>query len=342
MGASIKFRALLIGGSLNQTTMLHRIAQHLANDFDCFFTPYYGDAFINSLAERGYLDFSIAGPGSAFYRQTMEYLESHNLDIDLRGQQGNYNLAITCQDLIVPSNIRNSRIVLVQEGMTDPENFLYYLVKWLRLPRYFASTSTTGLSHSYQKFCVASPGYRDHFIHKGVDPKRIAVTGIPNFDNCAQHLSNDFPYRNYALVATSDSRETFKFENRRKFIEKSITIAAGRPLIFKLHPNENHDRAIREIKQWAPGSLVFTSGNIAEMIANCDVLITRFSTVVYIGLALGKEVYSDFDIETLRRMTPIQNGGTSAENIAHVCRSLFGLPSQQTVNLNKLETGIAA
>ena len=58
------------------------------------------------------------------------------------------------------------------------------------------------------------------------------------------------------------------------------------------------------------------------MIANCDVLITRYSSTVYVGLALGKEVYSDFDIAELRTLIPIQNGA-AAKNIAAVCRDIL-------------------
>src|SRR5207249_7217172 len=114
-------------------------------------------------------------------------------------------------------------------------------------PRYLASTAATGLSHAYDYFCVASQGYRDLFIRKGVDPAKIRITGIPNFDNCASALDNDFPYRGYVLVATSDMRETFKYENRKAFIEKCLRIADGRQLIFKLHPNENIARATVEL-----------------------------------------------------------------------------------------------
>ena len=49
-----------------------------------------------------------------------------------------YDLVVTCSDLVVPKNIRHGRVVLVQEGMTDPENMAYYLVKYLGLPRYLA------------------------------------------------------------------------------------------------------------------------------------------------------------------------------------------------------------
>jgi hypothetical protein len=41
--------------------------------------------------------------------------------------------------------------------------------------------------------------------------------------------------------------------------------------------------------------------------------------VVYVGLALDKEVHSAFPIDELRTLTPMQNGGRSAENIATVC-----------------------
>jgi hypothetical protein len=53
------------------------------------------------------------------------------------------------------------------------------------------------------------------------------------------------------------------------------------------------------------------------------VLITQYSSVVYIGLALGKEVHSYFDLEMLRLLAPIQNGGTSGQNIAQVCREIL-------------------
>jgi hypothetical protein len=113
-------------------------------------------------------------------------------------------------------------------------------------------------------------------------------------------------------VATSCIRETFRYDNRAAFIHSAIAKAKGRPLIFKLHPNEKIERAIREIKALAPKALIFSEGNIEPMIANCDILITQYSTVSYIGLALGREVHSFFDVDELHELTPIQNGGTSA------------------------------
>ena len=148
------------------------------------------------------------------------------------------------------------------------------------------------------------------------------MTGIPNFDNCARYVKNDFPLKHYVLVCTSDTRETWTYENRKRTILNAVKIADGRQLVFKLHPNEKVKRATEEINRWAPGALVYPTGKTEEMIANCDVLITRFSTTVYVGLALGKEVYSEFDVDQLRELTPLQNG-SAAKNIAEVCRALL-------------------
>jgi hypothetical protein len=204
--------------------------------------------------------------------------------------------------------------------MTDPENLTYKMVKTFKLPLYLASTSTTGLSHAYQKFCVASEGFKRHFINKGVKPERLEVTGIPNFDNALEYTKNNFPYRDYALVATSDARETFKFDRRKAFIKKAKALAGQRQMIFKLHPNERVQRATKEIKSIVPEALVFHDGNAHEMVANCSMLITQYSSLVFTGIALNKEVHSYFDVQRLKEMAPIQNGGRSAENIANVCK----------------------
>jgi hypothetical protein len=98
-----------------------------------------------------------------------------------------------------------------------------------------------------------------------------------------------------------------------------------RRLIFKLHPNENTARATREIRKWAPEALVFATGSAEQLIANCDVFITRYSSTVFVALALGKDVRCDLNVEELQRLVPHQNG-QAAQNIASVCREILGLP----------------
>ena len=180
----------------------------------------------------------------------------------------------------------------------------------------------------------AAPGGIEVLVLEWSDPDKIVVTGIPNFDNCRRFLANTFPERDFVLVCTSDVRETFGFEDRKAFIMNAVRIANGRPLIFKLHPNERVGRATREIARYAPQARVYATGSAEEMIANCTVLITRFSSTAYVGLALGKEVYSDFDVDDLRQKTPIQTG-TAAEAIAGVCRKLLTAP-EHAVDMSPL------
>lgn len=314
-------RVLLICGSLNQTTMTHAVGKVLSARHDCAYAPYWVDGALRRLKSTGLLDRTVAG--GQFRRMTDGYLRDHGLPIAEEGRGGPWDLVLTCSDLVVQKGIRSRPIVLLQEGMTDPENLAFHLVRALGLPRWLASTSTTGLSGAYRRFCVASEGYRRLFERKGAPADRLVVTGIPNFDDCASYLANDLPHRGHVLVATSDGRETFKRDDRRAFLRKAVAVAAGRPLLFKLHPNESWERARREIADEAPGALVLTEGNTNHMVANASAVVTQWSSVVFVGLALGKECHSYFDLDELKRLLPLQNGGTSARTIAAVCEEVL-------------------
>ena len=316
-------KILFICGSLNQTTMLHKIAQHLS-DFDRHYTPCYADG-IEDLARRmGLLNFSVLG--GRHLTDTKDYLLQNSLPVDYRGEKHHYDLVITSSDLIIQRNIRGKRLVLVQEGITEPETWVYWMVKWLKLPRYLANTSTNGLSDAYDIFCVASEGYAKHFIRKGVRPEKIAVTGMPNFDDLQKSLNNDFLYHDFILVATTPLRETLRRDDRVTFLKRCVAIAAGRPLIFKLHPTEKVDRARREINQYAPGAQVFTHGNVNHMIANASIVITQQSTCTFVAVVLGKEVYTTLDLDELKRLMPIQNNGTSSQRIASIAKRVLHTP----------------
>lgn len=323
-------KALFIGGSLNQTRMMHKIASQMAG-VECFFTPYYTEGMLKLLQRRGLLDFTILG--GRHREATLGYLNDHQLPLDNEGKTHKYDLVVTCTDGIVQPNIRKPRLLLVQEGMMDSIDLTFHLVRQLRLPRWLANTSATGLSDAYDVFCVASHGYRDWFIERGVKPSKIAITGIPNFDNMEQFQSRPFPVRDYVLVATSNARETFKRDNRMKFLRDVKRIAKGRSIIYKLHPNEKAERARREILRVTPEALILIDGDVDAMIAHCEVLITQYSSVTFTGLALGKEVHSYLDLDELRRLLPIQNGGASARKIADVCHRLLATPMSEVERL---------
>ena len=317
---TITKRILFICGSMNQTTQMHQISRHLA-EYELAFTPYYCDGVHEALRRMKLLEFTIIGDKLA--KRCDGYLRAQNLTIDYQGRRGQYDLVLTCSDVFLQKNTRLAKTVLVQEGITDPEDRNFRLVQRHRwLPLWMAGTAATGLSDAYRAFCVASEGYRDFFVRKGAKAEKIVVTGIPNFDNCQRYRNNTFPHRNYVLVCTSPLREIFRGEDRKSFIRRAFEIAKGRRMIFKFHPNENLARAEQEVNRYVPDALVFTSGSAEEMIANCDVLITRYSSTVFVGLALGKETYSDYPMEQLRRLLPAQNNA-AAQNIADVCRRVI-------------------
>jgi hypothetical protein len=225
---------------------------------------------------------------------------------------------------------------VVQEGLFDPDGLVAALCRRLRwLPPWFAGTALTGESLFYDRFCAAGDGWRDRLIARGANPEKVVVTGIPGFDDCARYRINDFPHHGFVLVCTSDLRETFQPDNRKQLVRRALQIANGRLLIFKLHPNEDQARAQREIERWAPSALVYSKGSAEEMIANSEVLITQWSTTALVGVALGKTVFSSLPLEELYRLTPWQNGGTSAGRIAQLCRGLLGLQRDATPNLEE-------
>ncbi|MDO9085058.1 MAG: hypothetical protein Q7U53_02520 [Anaerolineaceae bacterium] len=313
--------------------MMHKIAATL-NDFECYFTPFYAMNLLEEFRKTGFLKHTILD--GKHLRATSEYLNDKNLPLDVGGKQRDYDLVLTGTDLIVQSNIRNKRLVLVQEGITVPDDFSYWMIKNLKFPRFLANTAATGLSNAYDRFCVASPGYREYFISKGIKPEKIIVTGIPNFDHANNAVDNTFPYKNYILVATSSIRESGKFDDRIGFLRKVKAFTEDKQIIFKLHPNEKVQRAEREIRAIFPQAIIFSEGNTTHMVANCDVLITQVSSVVYWGMALGKEVHSYFDQDMLKKLQPIQNNGTSACRIADVCRSLVQIPMEKIrISVNK-------
>lgn len=315
-------RVLYICGTRNQTTQMLAIARALP-ELDHAFTPYYGDAHVHLGRELGVVDWNIAG--RKLGRRCLGDLAEAGVTVDLYGRSGRFDLVVTCSDLLVPRNVHGKKLVLVQEGILDPEGVAFALVRRASfLPRWLAGTAVTGLSHAYERFCVASTGYARHFEGLGIPREKLVVTGIPNFDDIASFARLDFPERGYVLVCTSDTRETFKLlDVRERFIRDALRIAGDRRVIWKLHPNEDAARETRRIRRFDPRAVVHADGPTDAMIAHADALVTQYSSTAFVGLALGKEVHSAWPLETLRALMPVQNRRAAAE-IADVIRGLLG------------------
>ena len=104
----MKKKALFICGSLNQTTQLHQIAKELP-EVEQRFTPFYGDAIVDGLRRLGLIETSIGGNKRRAW--CTDYLTKHGLTIDLHGARGDYDLVVTCTDMLVPENIRRPEAI---------------------------------------------------------------------------------------------------------------------------------------------------------------------------------------------------------------------------------------
>lgn len=326
----MKQKILFITGSINQTTQMQQIAFGLS-DFDCWFSQIFIDfPPFQWLIDNTELVSKTVLSGQ-FKANSEKYCLDNGLRMDYKAKLNHYDLVVYCSDLIIPDRMLQTKTLWVQEGMIDEFDTISKMVKKLHLPPYLAiGTALNGASNICDIYCAASKEYKNRFAKIGTDRHKIIVTGIPNFDNCKKFLVNDFPHKNYVLVATTDNRETFKKEDRPAFIKHCVDIAAGRKLIFKLHPNEIFERAANEIQEYSPNStIILKDGNINSMIANCDEFITQYSSSVYVGMALGKKVHSYFDEAELKAQMPIQNNGKSAQNIAQVCRDFLAFEGKK-------------
>ena len=314
-------RVLFVCGSPNQTGQMLQIARALP-EVEAWFTPYYSDwPHHVALLKIGSLEPAING----HKRRGLcaDELNRRGLRIDLGAERNRYDLWVCPNDAVLPRALARTPMVLVQEGIMEQPNWRTWVWRYTRLmPRPIATTAVFGLTRRYERFCVASEGYRRQFVAEGIPPEKLVVTGIPNFDDFERFRTNDFPHRGYVLVCTSDGRETMMAVDRPALLARSLQIAAGRQLVFKLHPNENVERATREILAVAPGALVFADGNAEEMVANCDVLITEHSSLTFCGLALGKEVHTNLPLEQVEALLPVQNR-RAAEEIADVIRGVL-------------------
>jgi hypothetical protein len=311
--------------------MLHKIAEQLP-DCEPWFTPYYCNdfGFVDILRRMRLLEFAIIG--YEYRRRCLRYCEEHGLAVDVGGRRNRYDLVVTCSDVVVPRNVAGTPLIGIQEGMVDPPLFWYRMRKRMPfLPRWAAGTACTGLSGRYVRYCVASDGYRQDFLARGAPADRLVVTGLPNFDDFRGHVRPGHWLEGHVLACTSDGRECLRRDNRRRFIEWCLAIAGDRPLVFKFHPNERMSRAVAEVRRWAPRASVITEGSGEELAANCAELVTEWSTLAYVGLALGKPTHSYRDLDHHRRMIPLQHG-RGATNIADVCRDVL---AQQTPYLLK-------
>lgn len=322
-----KKNILCFVGSRNQTSQLHEISKYLEDDYNIYYTQIFGSGFFYKfLAEAGIFDNTVFGRNSSFTLASQEYIRNHNLKYDYRGLSKGikYDMALVSTDLILPKTFKGIKTIWVQEGMIDPLSKSSIWVKKMNLPAFSTGdTSLNGTTNKADIYCSMSNGYKNYFSKYGTDKDKILTTGVPNFDNIKSHNQSKYPESNFVLLASSDIRELGGNDDRIYLLQKTRDIANGKKVIIKPHPNENLERFKSEIFSVIPNAEIITEPILDTLIAHCDTLITQFSSCVYVGLVLGKKVYSYFPIDELESKKPIQNNGKSAEIISTIAREFI-------------------
>lgn len=98
---------------------MHAIARALP-EYESWFAPFYCDPPLARLAQSRVFAHTLVGTQTKL--SCIEYLCAHDLLIDMRGQNNDYDLVVTCSDLVIPRNLRSSKILVVQEGMVRSWN----------------------------------------------------------------------------------------------------------------------------------------------------------------------------------------------------------------------------
>jgi len=117
-------KILFIGGSLNQTRIAHAVYGHLSEDYEARFSPYYCDGFLRVLQQKRPPSTSASSGGSSATGRWP--ISGNTISRSTRaGGRGITIWSFTTTDLLIQKNIRNKPVILIQEGMTDPENMLF-------------------------------------------------------------------------------------------------------------------------------------------------------------------------------------------------------------------------
>lgn len=292
---------------------------------ECVFTPIFSRFGLPTAAARALGLLRSTTLDAAKQLRVASAIENLGLRLDLGATQP-YDLVVLGNDFFVPEGLRGVRpTVLVQEGWVWPYSWRRRLAATRLVPPLFASANGIGLSHSYDYFCVASEGYKEAFAKSGIGRHRMVVTGLPGLDRVASEFRPlvEDTERRFVLVITHPGREYQEGENRQRLLNTASSKSKGRPIVVKLHPNENHERATREVRELLPEATVLIDADTNNLVANCDALITTYSTVIYSALLLGKEVHCSYPIKEIGRLLPDQNG-CAAERIADTCRMALG------------------
>ena len=221
------------------------------------------------------------------------------------GRHGPYDLVVDLLDVFLQKNIAatdRSR----SGAITDPEDDNFRLVA---APLAHSRSGPRDGPRRLPRLCVASD--RSRSVRR--QGQGGGDRGHRRSTSTTATLSRQhFPHRDFVLVYTSIAAGSPPW---RRSKSRSSSMRSGARDDLQVPPQRRPRASGGGSESVCTGCPIFTTGSAEAMIANCDVLITRYSSTVFVGLALGKETHSDYPMDELRRLQPVQNR-SAALNIA--------------------------
>ena len=143
--------------------------------------------------------------------------------------------------------------------------------------------------------------YEDYFRQIGISEEKIHTIGTPIFDNL-KNLNSVDGQEGYVLLATSGPTKEVAVDLTIESIEKNIeaikkiaeiVVSCNKKLVVKLHPSPDEYDPSKILKKINPEIKIIKTGNIAELIKKCVLLIViDVSTSIIDAHLLGKPVIS--------------------------------------------------
>lgn len=147
-----KKNILFICGSKQEALLMYAISKELTM-YDCFFSTYYADGWLDILARNGFLERTMLS------RKTLSVVEKilvdKGLHIDYRGLNHLYDLVILPKTAIIPKNIYDKKIILIENPFRETKPLSHLLSKYIsKININYLASANNPLSDS--KICVTS------------------------------------------------------------------------------------------------------------------------------------------------------------------------------------------
>ena len=179
------------------------------------------------------------------------------------------------------------KIALIQHGMyadAFPESFQY--------------NKTGVLPNLSDKFLVWGEVLKKYSIDCGISSDKIQIIGNPAYDDFFKQSNEGFSDNSYILLATTFTQNDIVYDvtvnsrlKRKKIIEDicHTVTKLKRKLVIKLHPTFDDDNIADFIHKINPKIIIIKSGDILDLIKNCELLITLDMSTTILEAQIAKK-----------------------------------------------------